>query len=276
MPSDRRYHQAAVLHRRLFNALVAAVVLSLFASIGQARCSDAVFTPAESLKLKLDAALVVVHASSAYDPRYATKHGIDAAVRWAKSRKIPVIYLADDHPLSTYFPDDCQPDHWVYSEGGEINFELDVGHLYLAGGHLETCLSTSVHDLLYQASKRPERPLKVSYFLDAIYSNVKSVDASASYAREIEWLLGVLTYGRPHGERWPKLTLLELVGAIRRPADILAYLRSVLPHWERTFSARYRASIQLDAMPPLTLRRGDGLLAPALEFLFVESAGSED
>ncbi|MCK9389246.1 MAG: hypothetical protein M0Q22_12765 [Sulfuritalea sp.] len=87
--------------------------------------------------------MIVVHQSSTYDARFATKRGVDEAVRFAKSKKIPVIYLQDETPDEYYFMEDCHPDHWVLSHGGEISFEVLPSHLYIVGGHLELCMSTA-------------------------------------------------------------------------------------------------------------------------------------
>lgn len=252
--------------------LVLAILLTQFASIAWANCTGATFTEPANVRGRFDEVLIVVHASSIYDPRHATKHGIDAAVRLAKSQRIPVIYLADDHPLSTYFMDDCRPDYWVYSQGGEVRFNLEARHILLAGGHLESCLSAAVHDLMFQASSRPATDLRFTYFLDAIYSNVKSIDSNAPYVRDVERFMGVVTYGRPHGEAWPKATMLELLGVIQRPSDIQAFLGSVLPQWSRTFPDRLAVRTRYGGEPARALRKGNSLFAPVLEFRFLDSA----
>lgn len=262
------------MSRPLLFRFVSLIVFSLLARSAIAGCSGAVFTPAEAVRRQYDSVLIVVHASSQFDPRYAIKHGLDSAVRFARANRIPVIYLADDSPLSTYFMDDCAPDYWVRSESGELPFELDAQRVFVAGGHLENCLSQTIHDLLMQAGRRPERPLEIVYFMDAIYSNAKSVAADARYAKDVERFMEVVTYGRPHGEQWPKISLLELVGAIRRLDDVGQFLRSILPHWERGVSPRYRGEIEIDGLKPSVLRSGGGLWAPTLRFRFVESADS--
>jgi hypothetical protein len=64
------------------------------------------------VNLRADAVLIVTHATAFHDARFSTKRGVDEAVRFAKRRRIPVIYLQDDSPEDLYFMDDCQPDHW--------------------------------------------------------------------------------------------------------------------------------------------------------------------
>ena len=128
------------------------------------------------VRLKSEAVLIVVHPTSTYDARYASKRGIDEAVRFAKVQKMPVIYLQDDSPEEFYFPQDCAPDHWVYSDEGELNFEVAPAHVYVAGGHLEMCLSTALNEILYQWAKKAPRNLKITFFMDGIYSNGKVID----------------------------------------------------------------------------------------------------
>jgi hypothetical protein len=112
-----------------------------------ASCPGHAFTEPTQLKLTGESVMIVTHASSNDDGRIATKSGVDEAVRFAKKRRIPVVYLQDDRPAINYFMEDCSPDYWVYSEGGEIGFDVPASHLYTTGGHLEECLSSTLHDV---------------------------------------------------------------------------------------------------------------------------------
>ncbi|MCX8017986.1 MAG: hypothetical protein N2690_08840, partial [Rhodocyclaceae bacterium] len=86
-------------------------LLLVFAASAWADCRDHRLTPPEHVRLSGAAVMIVVHQSATYDARYSTKRGIDLAVRFAKQRGIPVIYLQDDTPEEYYFMADCQPDH---------------------------------------------------------------------------------------------------------------------------------------------------------------------
>lgn len=216
--------------------------------------------------------MIVVHESSTYDARYSTKRGVDEAVRFAKARKIPVIYLQDDTPEEFYFMEDCAPDYWVYSAGGEVTFNITADHLYIAGGHLELCMSTALHDIIYQWSKRPPKNHSITYFMDAIYSNGKSIEPSDPFYRSFDRFLGVVTYGRPGGEHWPKLSLLETMGVIRYEKNQIDYLKKVLPRWDRTFQNDYQIELQVDNSTRQTLRSADHWFPPTLLFHFVDSA----
>ena len=57
---------------------------------------------------------------------------------------------------------------------------------------------------------------------------------------------GIVTYGRPGGEHWPKLTMLETMGVIVREDHELEYLSQILPRWDTTFSENYRVELQLN------------------------------
>ncbi|CAG1006909.1 hypothetical protein BURK1_03344 [Burkholderiales bacterium] len=87
-------------------------------------CPPHAFTAPEDVRLTGDAVLIVAHATSFHDARYASKRGIDEAVRVAKSRRIPVVYLQDDESPDLHFVDDCLPDHWVLSKDGEVAFDV--------------------------------------------------------------------------------------------------------------------------------------------------------
>ena len=133
------------------------LLLPLLATPSWAACRNHGVTPPAQVRIADDSMMIVVHQSSTHDARFATKRGVDEAVRFAKSRKIPVIYLQDDTPDEFYFMEDCYPDHWVFSQGGEISFELTASHVYIVGGHLELCMSAALHDIIYQWSKRAPR-----------------------------------------------------------------------------------------------------------------------
>jgi hypothetical protein len=262
---------AAGLGARLPGLLVALLLLGS-AGLAQAGCPTPRVTPARNLRLAADSALIVTHATSTNDARLSTKRGVDEATRFARGRGIPIVYLVDDSPSRYQFTEDCEPDHWVYSEGGEIDFDFTPSHLYVAGGHLEVCLSRTLHDVLLQWSRRPERDLTVTYFMDAVYSNGRSVDENDRFQADFQRFLGIVTYGRPSGEHWPKLTLLELLGVILDLDDIQGFLERILPGWRHTFPSHYRVELKVNDWNARVLQRGGDPFAPKLLFHFVDSA----
>jgi hypothetical protein len=250
--------------------LVAA--LSMYSSFCWSVCPPHKFTPNAEVKLRGDSLMIVVHASSTYDARFSTKRGLDEAVRFAKERRIPVVYLQDDSPEQFYFMEDCKPDYWVFSQGGEIKFDVPASHLYIVGGHLELCLSAALHDVIYQWAKGPPRNFTVTYFMDAIYSNGKVIDPSDPFYGDFERFMDVVTYGRPGGEHWPKLTLLETMGIIVRQDHQLEYIKQILPRWDTTFPKTYRVEVQLNNSVKKVLQSAPGWNPPTLLFEFIDSA----
>jgi len=259
-------------HVRIHLRTLALSALSLYSCLSWAVCPPHAFAKAEQVKLKGDSVMVVVHASSSYDARFSTKRGVDEAVRFAKNNRIPVIYLQDGSPEQYYFAGDCAPDYWVFSEGGELGFDVPPSHLYIAGGHLELCLSVAVHEILYQWSRKTPRNLKVTYLMDAIYSNGKVIDPSDPFYRDFARFLDIVTYGRPGGEHWPKLSMLETMGIIVKEEDELEYIRQILPQWDRTFPRNYRVEVKLNDSVTKVLRPAPGWNPPTLQFHFVDSA----
>ena len=71
----------------------------LSADLAVAGCSEPNFTDPSRLQIRAKEVLVVTHASNVFDPRYATKYGLDNVVRFAKEKKIPVVYLVDESPI---------------------------------------------------------------------------------------------------------------------------------------------------------------------------------
>jgi len=246
--------------------------LSFLSSLGWATCPPHEFVQPAQVRLRGDSVMIVVHASSTYDARFSTKRGLDEAVRFAKNNNIPVIYLQDDSPERFYFMEDCAPDFWVFSQGGEIGFDVPASHVYIAGGHVELCLSTALHDILYQWSRRPPRNLRVTYLMDAIYSNGKVIDPSDPFYGDFTRFLDIVTYGRPGGEHWPKLSLLETMGIIVKEEHEFEYIKQILPRWDTTFPKNYRVEVQLNDSVVKVLRSAPGWHPPTLSFEFVDSA----
>lgn len=228
--------------------------------------------PPSKVKINGDTVMIVVHQSSTYDARFSSKRGVDEAIRYAKNKKIPVIYLQDDTPEEFYFMEDCYPDYWVFSAGGEIRFDVPVSHLYIVGGHLELCMSAALHDIIYQWSKRRPQDFKITYLMDAIYSNGKMIDPSDPFYHDFDRFLSIVTYGRPGGEHWPKLSLLETMGIIRKEEHALNYIKQILPRWDTTFPDVYQIEVQLNRSVKKVLRAADGWFPPTVLFHFVDSA----
>ena len=250
-----------------------AMLLAALPLAGWAACADHPFADPTQIRLRGDAVMIVTHGTSTHDARFSAKRGIDEAVRFAREKRMPVVYLQDDSPLQYYYMEDCAPDHWVASQGGEVTFDVPARHLYIVGGHLELCLSQTLHDVLYQwARKYPPRNLTVTYFMDAIYSNGKLVEPSAPFYEDFQRFMGIVTYGRPGGEHWPKLNLLETMGVIIREEHELEYLRQALPRWDTTFPANWRVELQLNNSVKKVLRAAPGWNPPTLLFRFVDSA----
>ena len=116
-----------------------------------------------------------------------------------------------------------------------------------------------------------KKVFRESYLMDGIYSNGKSIDESDSYYREYLRFMGVVNYGRPAGEHWPKLSLLEIMGIILTEKKELEFLTKTLPHYERTLAQSYKVELKHnDAVQ--VLRKAPGWRPPTLRFEFLDSA----
>lgn len=252
--------------------LLALMLASLIATGAEAVCRRPELTDPARVRLTGDAVLIVTHATSAHDARLATKRGVDEAVQFARSRRIPVIYLKDDTPGRYYFMDDCRPDYWVHSAAGDLRFDALPAHVYVAGGHLEFCLAATLNDVIRIWSRQPRRNLTVTYLMDAIYSNGTSVEEGAPYHADFHKFMGIVTYGRPGGDHWPKATLLETLGVIQNEERELDYLKKILPLYGRALSSEYRVDLKLNGSVVKVLRPAPGWNPPTLRFNFVDSA----
>lgn len=250
-------------------------ILMLFllcSSAAGANCRPHAFNYPTTLRIDDPAVFVVTHASSGFDARMATKRGVDEGAAYARRNGIPVVYLEDTDNPENYFADDCSPDYRVYSEGGELPIDIHSSEVYVAGGHLEICLSLTLHDILLAWARHPLPRQRMTFLMDGIYSNGKYIQDGDPYHDAFWRFINVVTYGRPGGESWPKGTLLETLGVIIDPRLQYEYLQRALPHYERTLPAAYRVELQLNDEPPHVLRKGEGRNPPVFQFRFVDSA----
>src|SRR5690349_20756175 len=113
--------------------LLSMLILAIVPHFAVAACLKPSFTDPSQVNLAGDALMIVTHASSGYDPRLASKPGVEDAIRFARGKRIPLVYLADNNAGSAehYFTDNCHPDYWVFSAEGEIKFNVRASHLYL-------------------------------------------------------------------------------------------------------------------------------------------------
>jgi hypothetical protein len=248
-------------------------VLSVLVSTAAIACPAHQVMRPENVHIDADAILIVVHGSSTFDARFSSKRGLDEATRFAKGKGIPIVYLEDDSPQQFYFMDDCEPTYWIFSQGGEIRFDISKPtKIYIAGGHLELCMAEALNDILLQWARSEPRNRRVVYFMDAIYSNGKMMGPSDPFYRDFDRFMEVVAYGRPGGEHWPKLTLLETMGIILDDGHKMDYLLQVLPRWDTTFPDHYQVEMTWGDYQKRVLHSGGDWRSPRIEFEFVDSA----
>ncbi len=249
-----------------------AIALCIAAGSAWARCPEHAFTESRQIRLDQRPVLIATHASASFDAEYSAKRGIDEAVRFARDRNMQIVYLQDDRDDPKFYADDCKPDYWAYSEGGEIGFSIPSNHVYLVGGHLELCMANTLNQLLDKWSKEPIGDRTVEVLMDGVYSNGRSVDESTPYYSDMMRYVQIRSYGRPAGEHWGKITMLETMGVIIKEAQQYRYLESILPQWRRSLPAGYRVELRLNDSSPHVLQQGNGARSPVLRFQFVDSA----
>jgi len=218
--------------------------------------------------------MIVTHPTAKYDARLASKRGVEEAVRFARTKRIPLIFLADKGAAAGehYLIDDCSPDYWVYSEDGEVRFDVRATHLYVVGGHLEVCLLNTLLDVLQKWARQPQQDRAVTYFMDGVYSNGSDIGESDPYRKDYVSFMSIVTYGKPSGEQWLKLTLLETMGLIVNQRRQYEYLQRTLPFYEKIFPGDYRVEVRLNESAAKVLQRGRGARPPVLRFNFIDSA----
>jgi hypothetical protein len=254
-------------------------VFFLFALLTQAAaasCPKDTPFDSNSVNIQGDAVMIVTHASSSYDSRLASKRGVEYAIRYARAKNIPLIYLADQQAASPehFYIDDCKPNHWVHSKDGEIAFDVRASRLYIVGGHLEVCLLNTLQDVLLRWAKQPRHDLTVTYFMDGIYSNGNEIAQNDPYHKAYMQFINVVSYGKLANEAWAKITLLETMGLIVAEHRQLEYAQRVLPLYKRFLPADYRVEIKLNDALPKVLQRGSGPRPAVVRFEFFDTAAS--
>lgn len=251
---------------------VFALILALWSGLALAYCPPRSLQAPDQVSLDADSVLIVTHASASYDPRFASKRGIDGATSFARRHGIPMVYLQDDPAEQPFFTEECAPEYWVSSANGELGFPVQSSHVYVAGGHLEQCLFNTVNEVLFSWSLQPERDLTLTFLMDAIYSSGELVRESDDYYANFNSFMRVLEHGRSEEDPWPKITLLETMGVIGQQKQALEYLRRALPNFESALQPDYRVELHLNDASVMVLQYEPAWNSPTLRFRFVDSA----
>lgn len=248
------------------------VALALCSGLAHAACSPRALKTPDQVSVAADSVLIVTHASASYDARLASKPGIDLATHYAKRQGFPLVYLQDDAVEQNYFTEECTPEYWVFSPNGELGFEVQSSHVYVAGGHLEQCLFTTVNEVFYSWSGQDERDLTLTFLMDAIYSSGELVRNDDDYYADFNTFMRILSHGRSDEDVVPKITLLETMGIIGQQKRVVEYLKRVLPNFENILPPDYRVELYLNGAEVAVLHDAPAWNSPVLKIRFEDSA----
>lgn len=246
--------------------------LALCAGLAHAACPPRALLTPDQVSLAADSVLIVTHASSNYDARLASKPGIDLATHFARSQGMPLVYLQDDAAGQNYFTEECTPEYRVYSANGELGFQVESSHVFVAGGHLEQCLYTTVNEVFLSWAGQDERDLTLTFLMDAIYSSGELVRDDDDYYADFNTFMRVLSHGHGEEEATPKITLLETMGVIGQQKRAVEYLKRVLPNFESILPQDYRVELYLNGAEVAVLHDAPAWSSPVLKIRFVDSA----
>lgn len=253
-----------------------ALTLALFSQVALATCHKPEFVDPSQVTPNSDAILIVTHASSSYDTRLASKRGIDTAVSFAKSQGIPVIYLQDKTPEENYFLADCFPDYRVFSQDGELPFEVKASHVYVVGGHLEQCLFRTIEGVINSWARQQIRDLTLTFLMDGIYSTGEMVEESDPYYMDFDRFTRFIAHRRTHLDPAPKFTLLETLGVIGQQEKELEFLTRALPNYGEVLSSVYEVELSLNNALTQKIQSDPEETLARIRFDFVDSAARLD
>ncbi|MCM0605444.1 MAG: hypothetical protein KA715_05090 [Xanthomonadaceae bacterium] len=139
-------------------------------------CPIPTFTPHNEVKILGNEVLIVTHPTHVYDGRRVAKPGIDKAIAWAQSKKIPTIYLWEPDPVFNpgYYPEVCTADYTIASRDGEHTLTDLPNHIISVGGRYDRseetgCMVRTHRDIFTAWSKKTNEDLKLTIIADATY-----------------------------------------------------------------------------------------------------------
>lgn len=248
------------------------LALALFSEVALASCHKPQFTDPAQINPNSDSVLIVTHASSTYDSRLSSKRGVDEAISYAKTKGIPVIYLQDKTPEEEYFMADCRPDYRVFSQDGELPFEVKASHVYVVGGHLEQCLYRTLEGVINSWARQQIQDRTLTFIMDGIYSTGELVEESDSYHKDFEQFTRVVAHRRTDADPMPKVTLLETLGVINKEDSEIDFLVRTLPNYGAVLSPKYEAELSLNKTLVKKIQPEEDEAIARIRFDFVDSA----
>jgi hypothetical protein len=252
--------------------VILALALAVFSEAALAVCQKPPFTHPARVVLDSDAVLLVTHASATYDTRQSSKLGIDRAVRFARQKGIPVIYLEDKTPEAQYFTADCSPDYRVFSRDGELPFELKATHVYVVGGHLEHCLARTVEGVVSSWARQQVRDRTLTFLMDGIYSTGELVEESDPFYKDLRQFKRAIAHRRTDADPMPKLTLLETLGLIDEEETEIEFVKRALPYSGEVLTAAYEVELSLNNTLSRKVQTEPGKALGRIRFNFLDSA----
>ena len=248
------------------------LVLLLLSQTALAACPRPPFTPPAQVSLNSDAVLLVTHASATYDTRMSSKLGVDRAIRAARQKGIPVVYLEDRTPETQYYTADCSPDYRVFSRDGEVPFEVKASRVFVVGGHLEHCLARTVKDVIASWARQPVRDRNLTFLMDGIYSTGELIEESDPFYQGFRQFKRAIAHRRTDADPSPKFSLLETLGLIDQEEAELEFLRRALPNSGEVLTAAYDVVLSLNGTLTTKVRGESDQAAARIRFNFVDSA----
>lgn len=122
--------------------------------------------------------LVVVHASTEFNPETEGKKGLDQIIKKFKDqdREVYFLYSNKKEVLDRWYTENTEPTALLYSYGGENNLISESSEFTLAGGFLgsseyfEGCLTTAISYLVKNHFDNYAGPLKLNIKVGAVYT----------------------------------------------------------------------------------------------------------
>lgn len=253
------------------------LALALFSEVALAfSCHNPQFTDPSQVNPNSNSILIVTHASATYDSRLSSKRGVDEAVSYAKRKGIPVIYLQDKTPEEEYFMADCRPDYRVFSQDGELPFEVKASHVFVVGGHLEQCLYRTIEGVINSWARQEIQDRTLTFLMDAIYSTGELVEETDTYYKDFDLFTRIVSHRRTDADPMPKITLLETLGVINKEDGEIDFLMRALPNYGSVLSQSYEAELILNSSLTKKIQAEEGDSIAKIRFNFVDSASRLD
>lgn len=183
------------------------------------------FTADEKVILNQKKLLIVTHATSEFDEKNRAKRKTNETIQRFLNQNYNVVYLQGDAYPEKYYYQNCRPDYYVLSYGGEFFFDFSASEVTSIGGHWQACQLITTRKIISNMQEMPQKKFILTQVMEAIYTYGKiSVYREDPYYQKVMNKISSLETN--------KLTLQDIINEISNLDLKLDFLERMVDHFE--------------------------------------------